>query len=58
MFWRFSLRLQSSDCVFEMKDFPESDPEIQNPDATHGAAHPAGRNNGLQSLNASLLRSI
>ena len=53
-----SLVLQSADGLFEVEDLPESDSEIQKPDATDSATDPTRRNNRLQPLNARLAGSI
>jgi len=50
--------LQSGDGSFEVKDLPESDSEIQDPNATDRAAHPTGSDDGLQSMTAGLAGSI
>ena len=52
------LVLQSSDGAFEVEDLPERNAEIQESDATHRAAHPAGGDDRLQTLNTRLARSI
>ena len=52
------LVLQSSDGAFEVENLPERNTEIQEPDATHRAAHPAGGDHRLQTLNTRLARSI
>lgn len=50
--------LQCGDCLFEMENFPDGDAEIQQTDAAHGATHPTGSDDLLQSLNARRARSI
>ena len=50
--------MQRLDCLFEVKDFPESDTDVQKSDATDGAPDPTRRDKGLYSLNAGFLRSI
>src|SRR5215213_4520257 len=52
------LVLQSSDGAFEVEDLPKRDAEIQKSDTTHRAAHPAGSDHCLQTLNACLACSI
>ncbi len=50
--------LQRGDCLIEMKNFPDSDAEIQQPDAAHRTAYPTGGDDSLQPLNPRLLRGI
>src|SRR6185312_4052940 len=52
------LVLQSSDGAFEVENLPEGDPEIQESDTTHRAAHPTGGDYCLQTLNTCLAGSI
>lgn len=53
-----SLGLQRGDRLFEVENFPESDPEIQKPDAAHCATDPTRSNNGLNFVNAGLARRV
>ena len=50
--------LQRGDCLSEVEDLPDGDAEIQQADAADRATHPAGGDDSLQSLNASLAGSI
>src|SRR5215207_1703002 len=52
------LVLQSSDRAFEVKDFPESNAEIQDPNTTNSAPDPSRSDDCLQSLNTRLASSI
>ena len=58
MFLRVSLALQSPHCFAEVEYLPERDAEIQKANTTHRTAHPARSDHRLQTLNASLVRSI
>src|SRR5215213_2520830 len=55
---RARLVLQSSDGALEVENLPERDPEIQESDTAHRAAHPTGSDHCLQTLNTCLAGSI
>ncbi len=56
--WCRGVLLEGGHRPFEIKKFPECDSDIQQADATHRAAHPSRRNNGLQPVNTRCARSI
>jgi hypothetical protein len=50
--------LKRSHALFEMKDLPERDPDVENADATHSASHPTGRDDTLQGVTSGLPRRV
>src|SRR5689334_514738 len=55
---RSDLVLQRGDCLFEVEYLPDGDAQVQQSDAANSAAHPTRSDDGLQPLDARLLRSI
>ena len=52
------LALQSAHGLFEIEYFPKCDSQVQDSDSGYGAAHPARGNNGLQTIEAGLVRRV
>ena len=55
--WR-AVTLERADGLTKMRDLPEGDPQIKQPQPRHRAAHPAGCDRLLQALQSGLLRRV
>lgn len=50
--------LQSVERVLEVEDFPKRHADIQQTETGNSSANPAGRNEALQAIEASLTRGV